>query len=118
MRDDIFILDERGNKQLSLSKLIGGGYTDAWFTNCRVRYRLFCGARSTKKSYNIIGCEPIIKILSDPRRNILIARQNDSDNRQSTFENITGRIIDLGLENSFKISKTRSQSNTSRQVSR
>ena len=105
MRDDIFILDERGNKQLSLSKLIGGGYTDAWFTNCRVRYRLFCGARSTKKSYNIIGCEPIIKILSDPRRNILIARQNDSDNRQSTFENITGRIIDLGLENSFKISK-------------
>ena len=68
MRDDIFILDERGNKQLSLSKLIGGGYTDAWFTNCRVRYRLFCGARSTKKSYNIIGCEPIIKILSQMKR--------------------------------------------------
>ena len=82
MRDEIFSIDDRGNRHLLLSRLIGEGYTDAWFTNCRVRYRLFCGARSTKKSYNIIGCEPIMKILSDPRRNILIARQNDSDNRQ------------------------------------
>ena len=73
--------------------------------NCKVRYRLFCGARSTKKSKVIIGYEPIFKILSDHRRNILIARQNDSDNRQSTFENICGCIFDLGLEGAFKISK-------------
>ena len=105
MRDDIFINDKRGNKVLSLSRLIGTGYTNAWFTNCKVRYRLFCGARSTKKSYNIMGCEPIFKILSDSRRNILIARQDDSDNRQSTFNNLTGRIIDIGMENSFKIIK-------------
>ena len=105
MRDYIFINDKRGNKVLSLSRLIGTGYTNAWFTNCKVRYRLFCGARSTKKSYNIMGCEPIFKILSDSRRNILIARQDDSDNRQSTFNNLTGRIIDIGMENSFKIIK-------------
>ena len=94
-----------GSKAISLRKVIGQGYDDAWFTNCKGRYRLFCGARSTKKSKNIMGYEPIFKILSDPRRNILIARQNDSDNRQSTFENITGCIIDLGLEREFKVSK-------------
>ena len=84
MRDDIF--DENGD--LSLKKLLGGGYTKAWFMNNKCRYRLFCGARSTKKSKVIIGYEPIMKIISDPRRNVLIARQNDSDNRQSTFENV------------------------------
>jgi phage terminase large subunit len=104
MREDIFI-EKNGQKAFSLIKILGRGYTKAWFTNCKARYRLFCGARSTKKSKVIIGYEPIFKILSDPRRNILIARQNDSDNRQSTFENITGCIIDLGLENAFKISK-------------
>ena len=46
-----------------------------------------------------------MKIISDPRRNVLIARQNDSDNRQSTFENVCGCIVDLGLEDAFKISK-------------
>lgn len=104
MRDDIFKI-VGGKKCISMHKLLGRGYTKAWFTNCKVRYRLFCGARSTKKSKNMIGYEPIFKILSDERRNVLIARQNDSDNRQSTFENITGCIIDLGLENVFKISK-------------
>lgn len=101
MRDDIFNKDGT----VSLKKLIGGGYTDAWFLNNKCRYRLFCGARSTKKSKNIIGYEPIMKLISDPRRNVLIARQNDSDNRQSTFENVCGCIVDLGFEDAFKISK-------------
>lgn len=101
MRDDIFLK----NGEMSLRKLIGDGYTKAWFMNNTCRYRLFCGARSTKKSKNIIGYEPIMKIISDPRRNVLIARQNDSDNRQSTFENVCGCIVDLGLEDAFKISK-------------
>lgn len=104
MRDDVFI-QRNGQQVLSMNKLIGKGYTKAWFTNCKCRYRLFCGARSTKKSKVIIGYEPIFKILSDPRRNVLIVRQNDSDNRQSTFENICGCIIDLGLEKVFHISK-------------
>ena len=89
MRDDIWI-DRKGQRVLSMDKLIGKGYTKAWFSNCRVRYRLFCGARSTKKSKVIIGYEPLFKILSDPRRNIVILRQNDSDNRQSTYENMCG----------------------------
>lgn len=101
MRDDIW----ESNGVISMKKLIGGGYTKAWFTNNRCRYRLFCGARSTKKSKVIIGYEPLFKIMSDPRRNILIARQNDTDNRQSTFENIYGCIIDLGLERVFNVCK-------------
>lgn len=104
MRDDIFVI-KNGEREIALSKVIGKGYDKAWFTNCHARYRLFCGARSTKKSKNIIGYEPIFKILSDSRRNILIARQNDTDNRQSTFENICGCIYDLGLEKAFEIKK-------------
>lgn len=105
MREDIFVINKNGQKVLSMNKLIGRGYTKAWFTNCRVRYRLFEGARSTKKSKVILGYEPIFKILSDHRRNVLVVRKNDSDNRQSTFENICGCISDLGMESAFKISK-------------
>ena len=53
MRDDIFN-EKDGVRTYSLKKIIGGGYNKAWFSNCKVRYRLFCGARSTKKSKNII----------------------------------------------------------------
>lgn len=86
-----------GKKVVSLYKLTGGGYERGWFTNCNCRYRAFEGARSTKKSVDILGYEPIFKILSDKRRNVMICRKNDSDNRQSTFENICGRLSDLDL---------------------
>lgn len=42
--------------------------------------------RNTKKSYDMIGVEPLIKIMSDELRNVLICRKNDSDLRQSAFE--------------------------------
>lgn len=101
MRDDIF--DSNGS--INLYKVIGQGYERAWFTNCPVRYRLFCGARSTKKSYDIIGVEPLMKIMSDDLRNVMICRKNDSDLRQSAYENICGRIYDMGLEGSFQMRK-------------
>ncbi|WP_281512245.1 PBSX family phage terminase large subunit [Mammaliicoccus vitulinus] len=102
MRDDIYIT-EHGEKRLSLTKLLGKGYTTGLFLNFHGRYRLFEGARSTKKSKVILGYEPILKILADSRRNILIVRQNDNDNRQSTFQNICGCIEDLGLTKAFRI---------------
>lgn len=104
MRDDIYI-EKNGYRIISLPKLIGKGYGRGWFTNCRCRYRLFAGARSTKKSKVILGYEIIMKILSDERRNVVVCRKNDSDNRQSTFENICGCINDMGLEESFTITK-------------
>lgn len=101
MRDDIFDVNADGSRIINLSKVIGGGYGNGWFSNCPVRYRLFCGARNTKKSYDMIGVEPLIKIMSDELRNVMVCRKNDSDLRQSSFENLCGRIYDLGLEGSF-----------------
>lgn len=49
----------------------------------------------------MIGVEPLMKIMSDELRNVLICRKNDSDLRQSAFENLCGRIYDMGLEGSF-----------------
>ena len=96
MREGVYEIVD-GRKVVDLYKLTGGGYERGWFTNCHCRYRLFEGARNTKKSYNILGIEPIFKILSDKRRNVMICRKNDSDNRQSTFENLCGRLADLDL---------------------
>ena len=93
MRDDIYTIRD-GVKEIDYYKVIGTGYENGWFTNCPVRYRLFEGARNTKKSKDIIGYETIMKIVSDEFRNIMVTRKNDSDLRQSAYENICGCIYD------------------------
>lgn len=100
MREGIFDY-VNGQKYINFSKVIGTGYGNGWFSNCPVRYRLFAGARNTKKSKDILGYEPIMKILSNDKRNVVICRKNDCDNRQSTYENITGCVYDLGLQDRF-----------------
>lgn len=93
---------------VSISALIGQGYNNAWFTRWQgipCRYRLFIGARNTKKSYNIIGLEPVIKLISDSRRNILVVRNNYNVIRQSCFAQILSAINALGLAYDFE-SKT------------
>lgn len=103
---DHFFTEINGQKYIDVHKVTGKGYEKAWFTNCKnIRYRLFAGARSTKKSKNIIGYEPIFKILDHEYRNVLICRKNDSDLRQSAYENICGCIYDLGYEDSFIMRK-------------
>ncbi len=101
MREDIYEIVD-GVKKINIHKIIGGGYERGWFTNCKCRYRLFEGARNTKKSRDILGYEPIFKILSNPNRNIMICRKNDVDNRQSTFANLCYCIHDLELDDDFK----------------
>lgn len=96
MREGIITV-KNGKKYIEIQKLTGAGYSRGWFTNCKCRYRLFEGARSTKKSVNILGYEPIFKILSDPRRNVVICRKNDTDNAQTTFANLCARLEDLDL---------------------
>jgi len=104
---------EKKEYHLSFARLIGGGYNHAWFTNCRCRYRVFAGARNTKKSYVIIGLEVLCKILSDPRRNVLIIRAVAGSNKDSTFATIT-RLIDhpdptrpeISLRSEFNINNT------------
>lgn len=74
--------------RLSMASLIGQGYGRGWFTNCHARYRLYKGARNTKKSYVMIGLEVLCKILSDPRRNVVVIRRVNTTNRTSTFATI------------------------------
>jgi len=95
------LVDERGN--LLLSKLIPPAFRRGLFLNFKGRYRVYKGARNTGKSHTIIGWESIIKIISDPRRNIAVVRLNANSNKQSTYENICGRIYDLGLEREFRM---------------
>ena len=71
--------------QLSLYSLVGKGYERGWWTNCKCRYRVFKGARSTKKSYDILGYEVLDKILSDSRRNVLMIRNTFNSHRDSTY---------------------------------
>ncbi len=99
--------DENNNRLrvLSFAKLIGKGYGNGWFKNCHCRYRVFAGARNTKKSYVIIGLEVLCKILSDPRRNVLIIRNVAGSNKNSTFAVIT-RLIDTPDINNPEISLT------------
>lgn len=91
------------NKVISMYEKIGKGYTTGWWTNFKGRYRVFKGARNTKKSYVMIGLEVINKILSDSRRNILILRQIGANNRYSTFSTLDMLINLLGIEKYFKI---------------
>lgn len=110
MRDDILVLkkdgtpfkDSRGNRVIDFQKTIGDHYNNALFVNCHDRYRFFVGGRGSKKSQVVMGYEVIAKILAQPLRNILILRQNDADNRQTTYAKILKCINDLGLDKEFR----------------
>lgn len=106
MRDDI--IDSRnGNKvEINIAKAISPAFYPIWFTNIpKARYVIAMGARNTGKSKSIIGYMSIMKIISNPKRNILVFRKNDIDNKDSTFKNICSCIDDLGFNKSFKITK-------------
>lgn len=106
MRQGIY-RDEDGVRNVDIQKALGKCYNNGWFTNTReCRYRLFKGSRSSKKSFNIIGNEVVIRMISDDITNILIVRKNQEDNRNSTWTNILRAINDFGLENDFSINKT------------
>lgn len=94
----------------SIYRCIGKGYERGWWTNCHCRYRIYKGGRNTKKSFDMIGYEPIDKILSDSRRNVLIIRKTFNSHRLSTFSTLC-KIIDIpvydnpsiSLRNYFKV---------------
>ena len=59
---------------LSWYALTGTGYERCWWTNYKGRYRLYKGARNTKKSYDMLGLEALHKVISSPYRNILFLK--------------------------------------------
>ena len=91
---------------LNAAELILPDFADIWFTNCDARYRGLKGARETGKSYNFIGIEPFFKILSDHRRNIMMIRQNDKDNAQSTYTQLKASAYNLGIAHLFKFKRS------------
>lgn len=97
---------------IDMYKCTGTGYERGWWTNCKCRYRIYKGARNTKKSYDMIGYEVIDKIISDPRRNVMIIRNTFTSHKGSTFTTLC-RIIqqpiidepDVTLTPFFKINQ-------------
>lgn len=92
--------------KVSIKKLIGTGYENGWFSNCNARYRVFAGARNTKKSYTLLGYEIIIKLFSSPYRNICVIRNTLASHRDSTFATILRLLNELHLLKYCKINKT------------
>ncbi len=84
-------------------------FADIWFTNCDARYRPLKGARETGKTYNFIALETIFKILSDERRNVMMIRQHDKDNRTSNYTIIKSVINKLGVKHLFKFNESQLQ---------
>lgn len=73
-----------------------------WFNTPEAGYRVFVGARGTGKSTNILGFESVLKIISDPTRNCLFVRKNDTDNSKSTYNSVIKAIRTLKLDKYFK----------------
>lgn len=92
--------------ELNAEDLVLQDFADIWFSNCDARYRVLKGARETGKSYNFIGIEPLFKILCDERRNIMMVRQNDKDNAQSTYTQLKAAAYKLGIAHLFKFRKS------------
>ena len=98
MRTDI--VDRNG--RIMVSRLFSKAFVPGLFLSGNYcRYRIFKGARNTGKSVCLIGYEVVLKILSDETKNVAIVRLNLNSNTSSTYENICGRIYDLGIEKSF-----------------
>lgn len=92
--------------QLSVYAMSGTGYENGWFTNFEGRYRVYKGARNTKKSYDMIGVEVLAKIFSDSRRNVLIIRNTQSSQKFSTFATLQ-MLIERPLPDNPEISLSR-----------
>ena len=88
---------------LSLRKLIGTGYDNAFSSTCR--YNIIKGSRNSKKSVDMIGYRAIFDILEDPLNNVLVVRENEYTNRQSTFANILNCLNTMGVMGYFKVNK-------------
>ena len=88
---------------LSLRKLIGEHYDNAFNSHCR--YNIIKGSRNSKKSVDIIGYRAIFDILENPLNNVLIVRENEYTNRQSTFANIINCLGNMKILQYFKTNK-------------
>ena len=95
------MMTRTNNRQISMSQLVGNGYDSFW--NFKGRYRLIKGSRNSKKSVIGMGYRIIMDILENKNNNVLVIRQVDATQRQSTFANIVRWLNVMGIANRFKI---------------
>ena len=95
--------EDTAGKMLSLRSLIGEHYDKAFTSMCR--YNIIKGSRNSKKSVDMIGFRAIFDILDSPLNNVLIVRENEYTNRQSTFANILNCLNRMGIMGYFKVNK-------------
>jgi phage terminase large subunit len=88
-------------KKINIYDFIGKGYEKFW--NFKGRYRLIKGSRNSKKSVIGMGYRIIMDILENKYNNVLVIRQIDANNRQSTFANVVRWLSIMGIENHFKV---------------
>lgn len=88
-------------RTLDIYDLIGTGFENAW--NFKGRYRVIKGSRNSKKSVVMMGYRIIMDILENPNNNVLVIRQVDATNRQSTYANVVRWIYKMGLQSYFKM---------------
>ncbi|MDR2944055.1 MAG: PBSX family phage terminase large subunit [Methanosarcinales archaeon] len=86
---------------VSLSDLVGGGYSDFW--NSKHRYRVLKGGRASKKS-KTTALYFISKLMKHPQSNLLVIRQTYASLKDSCFSELEWAIHRMGVEKYWKIS--------------
>lgn len=91
---------------LSLAQIVPPAYYPVFFHNCRTRYLLLKGGRNTGKSYNMLGIMPLLIILTSQLRNVIMFRENDVDNADSTYTKILQAMDRLHVRHLFVCTKS------------
>ena len=90
-------------KEISLNKIVGGGYADFW--NFKGRYRVCKGSRASKKS-KTTALNFIFRIMKYKEANLLVVRKVFSTLKDSCFSELQWAVTRLGVSDlwEFKLS--------------
>lgn len=77
---------------VSLRKVVGGGYKDYW--NYKGRYRVVKGGRGSKKS-TTTALNFIVRMMENPSANLLVIRKVFKDHQDSTYAQLKWAINQL-----------------------
>ncbi len=90
-------------KNVSISKLIGGGYNRFWHN--KQFYRVIKGSRGSKKSKNTAHYY-IQGIMKYPWANLLVIRRYSNTNKQSTYTDLKWAANQQGVAHLFKFNES------------
>ena len=88
---------------VSVSKLIGGGYNRFWHN--KQFYRVVKGSRGSKKSKNT-AINFIYRLMKYPWSNLLVIRRFSNTNKQSTYTDLKWAATQLKVSHLFKFNES------------